>query len=438
MDVDKLVAQAVERYVEGDFDVSARLFEAVLELEPTNAVASHQLGLMAFAKGDVTSAVSYLRRAVCSERGDPERVNNLGVVLRASGDLIGARAAFESALAHDATFAQAANNLGATLEDLGEDVLAIGAYRLALEIDPGYVEARDNLLLACDRLAPPWHFPMMADAPRNSAYDLALRRAAPGKTVLDIGTGAGLLAMMAARAGAKAVTTCEAVPPIAAAAREIIATNGLADRITVHAKRSTELNASRDLEGRAEVLVTETFASGLLSESVLPTIEHAHQHLVAPGATIIPQRATAVGYLVGGGMVADQLSASASAGFDVSGFDLFAPLKVGIHLDRITYEIMSDDFEIFSFDLTLSSFLAERKLVTVTATSSGRCVAVAQWLRLDLDSQTTYENRPHKNAAANGWMHVLYRFREPLDLEVGQTVQLVCSHNRRGMTVALA
>ena len=43
-----------------------------------------------------------------------------------------------------------------------------------------------------------------------TAYDAALRRAIrPGCRVLEIGTGSGLLAMMAARAGAAQVVTCE-------------------------------------------------------------------------------------------------------------------------------------------------------------------------------------------------------------------------------------
>jgi len=433
-----VVAQAIVLHRDGEMAQAAALFKAALDLEPANALVSHQLGLMAFARGEAALALTHLRQAATSDPANPEYQNNLGAVLRATGDLAGARAAFEAALAQDANFAEAANNLGATLEALGEDGPAINAYGRALEIDPSYVDARDNLLIICERVTPPWHFPMMADATRNAAYDQALRCAAPGKRVLDIGSGAGLLAMMAARAGARQVASCEAVPAIAAAARDIIAANGLSDRITVHAKRSNLLDADRDLGGRADVLVTEIFASGLLSEAVLPTIEHAHRRLLAPDATIIPHRAVALGYLVGGDMVGALLFASASAGFDLSRFDQFAPLKVGLHLDQLSHHVMSEDFEIFSFDLTRSSFSPERRLLSVKATAGGRCFAVAQWLRLHLDSETSYENRPHGKSGANCWMHVLYRLSHPLDLEVGQQVQLVCSHNRAAMTVAIA
>ena len=56
---------------------------------------------------------------------------------------------------------------------------------------------------------------MMNDASRNEAYQLAIRRAIGNRTnlqVLDLGCGAGLLSMMAARAGAERVTAVEATP----------------------------------------------------------------------------------------------------------------------------------------------------------------------------------------------------------------------------------
>jgi type II protein arginine methyltransferase len=435
---DGLLDLAIALYARGDMIKAASLFRAVLKNDPAHAVANHQLGLLAFADGDAEAAAQYLQRAAAANPLDAEYHNNLGVVLHARGDHAGARRAFENAIAQDQCFAQAFNNLGAALTALREDESAIRAYRRALEIDPTYIEARDNLDLACAEVAPAWHFPMMADAARNDAYDQALRRAAPGRRVLDIGAGSGLLAMMAARAGAAKVTTCEVVPAIAAAAREIIEANGLAGSITLHAKRSDQLKIGQDLWARANVLVTETFCSGLLTEGVLPTIEHAREHLLTPDAVVIPQRAAARGYLIGGPSVEAQAYASQAAGFDLSRFNLFASSKFGLHLDRLPHDILSDDFEILSFDLMQSYFPPERREIATTVRVSGRCVGVAQWLRLDLDSETTYENRPEANAGANGWMHVIHRFPEPIELLAGDQVRLIASHTRTNMTVALA
>jgi len=434
---DDLLRQAVEAFNAGEAAEALALFHALVARDPTHALAHHQLGILALSVGDFPTAIERLQYAAALAPLDPDFHNNLGVALNAAGDPASACDAFRMAVALNRDFGEAVNNLGAALEATGEVLDAIAAYRRALEIDPGYVQARDNLDMACVKTAPAWHFPMVADAPRNAAYDQALRRAAPGRRVLDIGSGSGLLAMMAARAGAVSVDTCETVGPIAETARRIIAANGLDDRIAVHAKHSERIRVGVEMAAPAEVLVTETFASGLLSEAVLPTLEHARRHLLTPDAQVIPRAAAAWGYLAGGDVIEGHLFASGASGFDLSGFDVFATGKVGLHLDRLPHDVLSEDFEIFAFDLTQAAFAAERRRLTVRATRSGRCVGVAQWLKLDMDGLTTYENRPDVQAGANGWMHVVYRFAEPLWLDAGDAVTLLASHSRTAMTVAL-
>ena len=114
--------------------------------------------------------------------------------------------------------------------------------------------------------------------------------------VLDIGTGTGLLAMMAARAGAKHVTACEAFAPMAAVARNVIAANtsttlpaAAAASIDVIAERSTSLSAG---EPKVDLIVTEIFDTDLLGEGVLGSVADALRRLAKPGATVVPAGAT--------------------------------------------------------------------------------------------------------------------------------------------------
>ena len=71
-----------------------------------------------------------------------------------------------------------------------------------------------------------FHYAMINDRPRNEFYRECLRRAiVPGQSiVLEIGTGSGLLAMLAARLGAKKVVAIEASPHMAALATDPHAT----------------------------------------------------------------------------------------------------------------------------------------------------------------------------------------------------------------------
>ncbi len=279
---------------------------------------------------------------------------------------------------------------------------------------------------------------MMDDRRRNSAYDAAIRRAVPGKRVLDIGTGSGLLAMMAARGGAANVTTCEAVGIIADHAREIIARNGLARSVAVIGKPSTELTMGGDLPERAQVLITETFASGLIGENVLPTLEHAHEHLLMPDATIIPAAGAVMGYLAGGETLKGMLFVDKIEGFDLTLFNDFAPPMLAAPMNGVAHQILSSDIELLRFDFKERSFPMANRRLAVTATAPGICVGVVQWIRLELDRDTAYDNRPVPGAPFNGhWAHVLHRFPRPVHLNAGDVVPIVVRHDRSQVNIDL-
>jgi type II protein arginine methyltransferase len=88
---------------------------------------------------------------------------------------------------------------------------------------------------------PTWHFSMMNDHARNRAILEAISAIdLKGKAVFEIGTGAGLVAMHFARNGARHVYTCEMDKQLYKLAVQIIALNGLSDRITVIHASSTE------------------------------------------------------------------------------------------------------------------------------------------------------------------------------------------------------
>src|SRR5215203_5558533 len=142
---------------------------------------------------------------------------------------------------------------------------ALESFELALFVDPENRQAQRGLNRAHCQVVPRWHFEMLNDEKRNEAFERALTNAiTPETVVLDIGSGTGLLAMMAARAGAKETITCEMVPQLAKLARDTVERNGLADRIVTLDKKSTCLAIGSQMTQRANLLVTETVDCGLL------------------------------------------------------------------------------------------------------------------------------------------------------------------------------
>ncbi|KAL7059237.1 hypothetical protein AAHC03_013149 [Spirometra sp. Aus1] len=141
---------------------------------------------------------------------------------------------------------------------------------------------------------------MLHDFDRNRKYHEAICHVIRGMKstdpnrlihVLDIGTGTGILAMMAARAGADTVTACEAFSPMAKCARRVIRANGLQHHVRVIGKRSTDLVIGHDMEQRANVLVAELLDTELIGEGALETYRHAADHLLTPDAVLIPCKA---------------------------------------------------------------------------------------------------------------------------------------------------
>jgi protein arginine N-methyltransferase 7 len=148
---------------------------------------------------------------------------------------------------------------------------------------------------------------MLHDHERNVQYEKAiiktiqtLAKSMKKIHVLDIGTGTGLLSMMAARAldgttNSLRITACEVFQPMAKIAKKCIEQNGLSDRIRVIDKRSTELDLENDLQGdRINIIIAEVFDTELIGEGALRTFSEACKHLTIDtnNLRIIPARAT--------------------------------------------------------------------------------------------------------------------------------------------------
>ena len=132
------------------------------------------------------------------------------------------------------------------------------------------------------------HARMLHDERRTGDYLAAIAAAVrPGDVVLDIGTGSGILAIAAARAGARHVYAVEA-SDIAEVAERVFAVNGVRDRVTLLPGWSREL----ELPEPADLLVSEVIGNEPLEEEILETTLDARSRLLAPGARLIPHALT--------------------------------------------------------------------------------------------------------------------------------------------------
>ncbi|XP_052231966.1 protein arginine N-methyltransferase 7-like isoform X1 [Dreissena polymorpha] len=297
---------------------------------------------------------------------------------------------------------------------------------------------------------------MLHDTERNRLYYEGLkvaielkRKAGQAVHVLDIGTGTGLLSMMAARLGADTVHACEAFTPMAECAKKIIAENGFTDKITVIPKRSTELKIGPDMPCRANILVTEVFDTELIGEGAISTFTHAHNELLEEGCIVVPSRGTVFIQLVSSELVRrwNQIT-------DFSGpLDLRTPpgiLRCGgapslhdLQLDQLPedkFTKLSEPFKVFSFDFTgQSPLLADRTTKSsVEMIVSGSVDAVFMWWDLEMDPEGEItlscaphwaHPTPHNMQWRDHWMQAIYYPYSQLTVEKGETINVISKHD---------
>ena len=129
------------------------------------------------------------------------------------------------------------------------------------------------------------HDRMLADHVRVEAYRRAIEKhVKPGHVVHDLGTGSGLLALMAAKAGAAKVYAIDHGPWIDAA-RAVAKDNGLTN-VEFHRVNSRRFTCPEKLD----VIVQEQIGDALFEEGMIDNISDLRDRLLAPGGRILPDR----------------------------------------------------------------------------------------------------------------------------------------------------
>lgn len=274
---------------------------------------------------------------------------------------------------------------------------------------------------------PRWHFNLLRDTRRNQAYEDAIRRTVtPGSLVLEIGTGSGILAMMAARAGAR-VVTCEADPSVAAAARAVIAANGYSDRVTVVGKHSTDLDPATDLPEPADVLLSEIVSNDLLSEGVLPAHSDAVARLLKPGAAVIPGRGR-IRVALADDRHWQQSRAGIVSGFDLSAFNHLLHPSRQIEVGSARLTLRSDAADIFEIDFATARPEGEGRAERTLRSNGGTVNGIVQWIALDFGEDAIYENAPEPRSLSS-WALLFWPFAAPIETQPGQAVVVGAQHD---------
>lgn len=448
----------------GDVAEAIGAFEAAIALGSRDPLSFVNLGHAKRIAGQVAEARAVVNAALTIHPGHAGALAELAAIEHRGGALVEAEHLYRAALAADPTNLSALHHLGELLIERDRCEEAADCFRRVLALAPATPAAAVGLAMAQQALLDVdgalatlegllalvpgdrdalflqrvilsgqiagWHIPMINDHERNDAYRAALEATVtPDDVVLEIGTGSGIVAMMAARAGARHVYTCEVSKPLATAAVETVRRNGYHDRVTVIPKKSTALVVGDDLPERATVFVSELINIGMLAPAMLQVLRHAREALCTPDARIIPAAATVYAALIEAPELARVNPVARIDGFDMSHFDRFrSPGYTQIDLGADQHRLLCQPVTALQFDFTRDMPDEHGLSLPLTATATGVCHGVVFWFDLAMADGVTYHSA--SQARTNHWKQALDFCAVPLPVTAGQALTLSARYDK--------
>lgn len=290
--------------------------------------------------------------------------------------------------------------------------------------------------------SPGVHARILADRKRRTAFLEAMAEVIrPGDVVLDLGTGSGILAVAAVRAGAARVYAVEPSNMGASAVR-VFEQNGVADRVTLVEGWSQQ----RSLPEPADVLTFDLVGSEPLQMGILEITLDAGQRLLRPGARVIPRTLSL-------GLVLVQAPEQLREAYFYSerqiedwrrwyGID-FSPLRDAACRETVAAFVepaeanelvrLSRTTEAWRIDLdALPSAPFCRADAEIEVSEDGLCCGVLGVSSIELSQSVRFVADPEDSGDAPHWMAPLWLAARPFRVKTGDRVRVTYIYHGRG------
>lgn len=268
---------------------------------------------------------------------------------------------------------------------------------------------------------------MFADRVRMDAYVGAIQKSVkPGDTVVDLGCGPGIFALLACKAGARKVYAID-VSQITEFARHLATVNGFDDRIHFLCGDSRQIH----LPERADVVVSDLRGTLPLFSYAVDTLHDARERFLAEGGQMIPQSDTLVCGIVENARVYEEI---AGAWRCLPGLDLSSGLPLvlnNLHYRRLKPDqVVSRGIAWRTLDYTSRTKSIEHD--AAQAIVSRNCVGhgLGLWFETQLTDGIGYSSEPSIGDTVYG--HVFLPWLEPVPLHEGETCCVDLRANRVG------
>lgn len=274
------------------------------------------------------------------------------------------------------------------------------------------------------RAFPAWHYSMLNDADRNEKIESAIRSLdLTGKFVFEIGTGAGLTAMLFAHFGAKRILTCEMDTQLYEVARQVFSANNMNDQIDLVNMSSSNVINHGVLNFIPDVIFTETLDCGIVGEG-FKDIKNDIKKLAGPKTTVIPHCIRQYGYLVENGDIYNLNFARNHRNFDISILNQYStrsyfPIRAGIYKSRILTP---------TFQMRELNYIGpddDGGSVALRAHLDGICHGVVSYFEAAFGPYVVTNDL----RSMSHWHQAFHPLQEPLRIRAGRAYRLVFDFN---------
>ena len=406
------------------FCYALKSFEKAKLINENSSDLYSSLGNLCKCQGNLNKAIEFYKKAISISPNDTKLYCNIGVLLKDNNKTSEAISYFVKGLNYDPLDCNILNNLGDTYKSCNQFSKAIQCFEKALKINPHLTEANMNLSYCRLKTVPEWHIEMLNDKERNKVYYEALKKViGKNDTVLDIGTGSGILSMIATKFTNNKVYTCENSDIIADVAKQIISTNGLSSRIEVISKKSTDIKIKENLPKKVDVLISEILAAEFVGEGVRETIKDAKNRLLKEDGLMIPQAGEIKFALINDAKnIRYKTFVDYVYGFDISKFNNITTKKLPFHFNKKP-KFLSKPNVAFKINLDNERILEKKdRLVEIPITENGVCLGIVQWLKVKIFDDIYYENLP--GLVRSHWPTPIFIFNQPVKVSKGENLKI--------------
>lgn len=269
------------------------------------------------------------------------------------------------------------------------------------------------------------HKKLLQDKIRIRAYDKAIKQTVrKGSIVVDLGTGTGLLAFLAAKAGADRVYAIECMN-VVRLAEEIAQANSIAEKIVFIKGDSRNVT----IPERADILLSEVIGHCVLDENMLDSVIDARCRFLKNGGQVIPQMVEMFFAPIFDEKAYDQLMFWKGRICNIDYTPTWTKAVNTVYVCEWNHQTFLGKPQVLaSIDLASINKVDLSGKSSFAVTQDGMLNGFAGWFKATLDSKNDITINTGPSRANTHWGYAFFPIEEPAPIKKGQTIsfELTC------------